>query len=535
MNYCNESKSKYEYKHFCYNKCPSNTHKIENEFLCLDYTPEGYYLDKTHSIYKKCFDTCKTCLKGGNKENNNCLECKSDYIHTNGSKYNIIFELDLNEYKNCYIKCPHYFYFDNYFQKYYCTKDDKCPGNYNKLIYDKNQCYKKCGEDGLHKYEFQNGCYKECPKGSIKDENKKGANKYFCKPNCTKDNPYEIISTQECVQNCSFQELTSKNCILNYINKINEEENIVKALDSILQNFEKGFTSEEYNTSTIENGEDEIYEYEKTIITFTTTENQKNNGNNNMTSIDLGECEDLLRKKYNISDDEVLYMKKIDVIQEGMKIPKIEYDIYSKLSGNKLVKLNLTICSNSKISISIPIILSESLEKLNSSSDYYNDICYSASSDNGAYISLKDRKKEFVEGNKTVCQEDCEFSEFDYNTKKAKCLCKPKESSASASVADMKIDKSKLYKNFIDINNIANFKIMKCYKVLFNKKGIIKNIASYIVIIIEIFHIIAIIIFYSRQKKQLFKIIENIKCTIINSDKIIIGEGQEEVKKTNSN
>ena len=119
-------------------------------------------------------------------------------------------------------------------------------------------------------------------------------------------------------------------------------------------------------------------------------------------------------------------MKKIDVIQEGMKIPRVEYDVYSKLSGNKLVKLNLTVCENSKISLSVPVQISESLDKLNSSSAYYNDVCYPASSDSGTDISLKDRKKEFVEENKTVCQDDCEFSEYDYNTQKAKCSCKLK-------------------------------------------------------------------------------------------------------------
>ena len=41
-------------------------------------------------------------------------------------------------------------------------------------------------------------------------------------------------------------------------------------------------------------------------ITFTTTENQKNNINNNMTRIDLGECEILLRYLYNISINESL-------------------------------------------------------------------------------------------------------------------------------------------------------------------------------------------------------------------------------------
>ena len=39
----------------------------------------------------------------------------------------------------------------------------------------------------------------------------------------------------------------------------------------------------------------------------------------------------------------------------------------------------------------------------------------------------------------------------------------------------MKIDKSELLKNFIDIKNIANINILACYKVLFTKKGILNN------------------------------------------------------------
>ena len=53
-------------------------------------------------------------------------------------------------------------------------------------------------------------------------------------------------------------------------------------------------------------------------------------------------------------------MKKIDIIQEGMKIPKIEYDVYYN-NGTSLKKLDTsTICDTSMISLSIPLSLSES-------------------------------------------------------------------------------------------------------------------------------------------------------------------------------
>ena len=113
-------------------------------------------------------------------------------------------------------------------------------------------------------------------------------------------------------------------CVLNYKNnQIEEEENNkkkendeedLKAKELILHNVEEGFTSEDYDTSNLENGEDDIIQDEKMTITLTTTDNQKNNSNNNVTIIDLGECENLLRKEYNIPEDEILYMKKIDLI-----------------------------------------------------------------------------------------------------------------------------------------------------------------------------------------------------------------------------
>ena len=143
---------------------------------------------------------------------------------------------------------------------------------------------------------------------------------------------------------------------------------------------------------------------EKISTTLTTCENQRNNINNNMSKIDLGECETKLRNFYHIPDNEQIYIKKIDIIQDEMNTLKVEYDVYAKLFGINLIKLNLTACENSKISIFLPMKITESLDKLNSSSGYYNDICYTTTSEDGTDITLKDRKTEFIDKDKTVCQ-----------------------------------------------------------------------------------------------------------------------------------
>ena len=130
-----------------------------------------------------------------------------------------------------------------------------------------------------------------------------------------------------------------------------------------------------------------------------------------------------------------------------MKTLKVEYDVYAKLFENNLVKLNLSVCGKSKISISIPIIIDGHLDKFNSSSGYYNDIC----SEDGTDILLKDRQREFKDKDYIVCQEDRDFSEYDYETFVAKCECEAKVSDES--FAEMNINKAKILDNFKNIKN----------------------------------------------------------------------------------
>ena len=244
----------------------------------------------------------------------------------------------------------------------------------------------------------------------------------------------------------------------------------------------------------------------------------------------MGQCEDLLREKYNISKNESIYIKKIDVYEEGMKIPKIEYDIYYK-SGNCLKKVDISICKNTKITLSIPIIINqnENLDILNISSKYYNDICYIASSNKGTDISLTDRKNEFINENKTVCQDDCDFSKYNYTTKKATCECKVKESSNYFNV--MKINKEKILQSFIDIKNILNIKLIKCHEQLFNKYGIKSNIAFYIILSTIIFHILVILIFYIFKKKAIDEKIKNIYFKITHLNLIKDNKKEKMTKK----
>ena len=286
--------------------------------------------------------------------------------------------------------------------------------SYENKYYTENGCLTKNCSLTNYKYEFENNCYEICPSNSRLRENiqeLEGYNinaNYFCKPICNATFPFEIISTQKCVENCDILNILNNSCILNY--KLDEKKDNVKIYDTLLKKAEDIFTSEDYDTSEIEKGNNDVIKYNNMIITLTSTKNQKKEEKQgNMTTINLGDCENELKEAYNISYNETLYIKKIDVTEEGMMIPKIEFDIYYKLNGINLVKLNLSYCTNNKIDIFIPLKLTDNIDKFNSSSGYYNDICYITTSDTGTDMTLKDRKEEFINYNKTVCQENCFF------------------------------------------------------------------------------------------------------------------------------
>jgi hypothetical protein len=53
--------------------------------------------------------------------------------------------------------------------------------------------------------------------------------------------------------------------------------------------------------------------------------------------------------------------------------------------------LNLSLCENTKIEISIPVNINKAdIDKYNPKSNYYNDICSRAMSDNGTDVTQKD-------------------------------------------------------------------------------------------------------------------------------------------------
>ena len=111
---------------------------------------------------------------------------------------------------------------------------------------------------------------------------------------------------------------------------------------------------------------------------------------------------------------------------------------------------------------------------------------------------LKDRKKEFIKDNKTVCQEDCSFYQYNYDTQKANCSCNIVKSDLNYS--NMNINTTKLYENFENNNNkkeISNLGITSC-NVFGSNQNLKNNTGFYLLLFILVIFIIVFIIFYIR-------------------------------------
>ena len=464
--------------------CETNYYsKSDNQkapFDCFK-DPEKYYLSESEKFYYPCYPSCQTCKRGGDKDIHNCLTCNA----------NNTFNLSRNGYFNCYPKCTYLFYF-NEENEYTCASDDKCPKTSQLIIPDISQCIDSCNETDDYQYEFNNKCYRECPGDSvILDKEKK-----TCRLSCPFERPFMLKSLVICVSNCTINDREIKECVTNYEgNRTNAE-----IQDLILNDIMLHLISSKYNFSVIKERKI-VIEENSANYELTTTQSKENN--NKTSSINISQCEDTLRTFYSIGEQEILYILKYDIFVEGVVNPTVRYKIYYPLEDpNILEPLDLILCEDLPVTVSYPANLTDDIFLYDKNSSYYKDLCAPYSFDGGYDITLKDRQNAYIENNRSLCEEDCSFVGYDQETSKVKCSCEIKITLPL--VSEIKIDKDKLY-TFMNIKNIANFDVLKCWNLIISFKGLLKNIGfySYMPTLITLF--ITLIIFYAKE----YRIIKN--------------------------
>ena len=79
-------------------------------------------------------------------------------------------------------------------------------------------------------------------------------------------------------------------------------------------------------------------------------------------SVNLGECENILREHYNIDEnDPLLFLKYSKVSGEDNYDSNFQYEIFHPRTFQKL---NLSLCDNTSVSVYVPMALNEEQEEI---------------------------------------------------------------------------------------------------------------------------------------------------------------------------
>ena len=508
---------------------------IGSYFKCYnkDELQTDYYLD--NNIFKPCYFLCNKCSGEGNNENNNCIECKdadNEVVdgncicinYYNYEKTACISIIPDGYYNNDFAartidKCPSIINNDlciscNIINGYYPKEGD--PNNINSYY----ECYQ---EDQPYYYlDYKNNIFKPC---------------YFLCKTCSGEGNDEHNLCMEC--NNATLKVVEGNCIyiLDSISEIVElDTDITTYKNSNKSELIRDLINEIINRSNISelkelNIKENISENLFLEFGLLNYDNFNKKKDLNEITINLGQCENILKNIHNISYNNSLYIMKYILIVDGMKIPKVEYEVYYPFFNQSFIKLNLEPCKNTKIEISIPVSIEDDIDKYNPDSKYYNDMCSKATSNNGTDITLNDRKNEYINNNMTLCEEDCRLIDYNYETEKVKCSCDIKLSLPL--FEEIRFNKDLLYKRFTDINNIINIQLMKCYKYVFNK-SIIRNCGFFILLSIIILFFICLIIFLSKSYNKL-KIDINDIVSVLNNKTNYIYKKKKLIRKNAKN
>ena len=244
-------------------------------------------------------------------------------------------------------------------------------------------------------------------------------------------------------------------------------------------------------------------------------EDLKQTEDNEISSIDLGECENIL-KQVNRNPLKVL---KIDFKSDDLSSTYVQYEVYDILTGNKI---DLIICKDTPIKISVPKILDEetlniynNLNSLgynlfNSNDSFYNDICSTYTSSNKKDMLLSDRWEDiYIPNNeKYMCQSGCKLIDYNITNQKADCECFFQKQDVLETLENIKFDKREILETFVGTLKNSNFMVLKCGHLLINNFS--KNYGCIIMAAIVILILILMIIYFIIGPKYIKRLIDSI-------------------------
>ena len=186
----------------------------------------------------------------------------------------------------------------------------------SKFIPKKIQCIDDCSKDDIYICEYKNICYEQCPEIEDVETIIPVTSRII-----------ESIITQE-ILTAQISEIIEENIENKIIEKTEKAEEIINSKnieifintgnatvkDEIIKNFKKDIINGELE-DLIRNltigKKDLLIKTNGSLFQITTTENQKNNDYKNISTLDLGGCEDKLKSEYHIDQNLSLIIFKV--------------------------------------------------------------------------------------------------------------------------------------------------------------------------------------------------------------------------------
>ena len=396
----------------------------------------------------------------------------------------------------------------------------------NKINSDDNQCVNNCSmlnnkfeylskcvntcPDSLYIDEYHLKCVDVCPSSTYTVDNKCEK----CHPDCkTCNGPYndtnsnctsclssdKYLEDGNCIDNNILIKLYNKDKYIDIASLYNTTNNTL-VYNIIKENLLPLYDPEKDFEVISEAVEDVVFQ-------ITTSKNQLkalyNTSLNNysLSILDISNCEAILKEKYNLNENVDLILLKKEKQSSKPSEKEVQLEIYEPYSKTKL---NLSFCENTNINIYVKADLSNeiknSYEKLKSlgydmfniDDSFYQDICIEYTSEGNTDIILSDRINYLYNNDDTKCQPNCKLSKYSEELQYLNCSCDINE---EVNNMNEKFSSKKVFESFFSVLKYSNYKVLKCYNLVFTKYLITKNIGGIIVFAFIIIYMLCFIIF----------------------------------------
>ena len=243
-------------------------------------------------------------------------------------------------------------------------------------------------------------------------------------------------------------------------------------------------------------------------IQMTNSLNQLISNESAFSNIDLGDCERLLKDTYGIDQSMSLIFLKYENIATSGVDRNIQYEVYNPITYERL---NLSICHDMKVKITIPLEVSdEVLEMIQNILDqgynpfdlndrFYREICTPYNSENGTDVLL-DAREEYIYSTieeEMTCPSGCEMSSYSLNSKFITCECNTDDELVALDLNH--VSAANVMNSFLSTLKHSNYKVMICYNLVFNFKIFCHNYGSIITLIFFVIYLLFMICYCCKD------------------------------------